>query len=519
MNRWLYVIGGIIVLICSILLFAFAGPFYGFCFLGGIFVAVCSVLIFRTYGQLIMFYFLAGVFVFICLISFLWFMWSYLLIFAAVLFTIIIFLFLGWIRTYETEAENGRSSRQPFKGIATFLIISLIGGIIVVWIIPIIQEKRSVIWPIYSLSKKHKHEAIDMESGNKNEPFALSARREMYLLKREVLKEQTEFIRNKKDRLLKTIKEDREKNPNVFPGILEAEFKDIDVNLQRIAKQTEELDKLINANGKSELIVEKENAKNLIHKAEKFLTQKNDKLTDNQKVDIGNKIIILKDSESKTNAEDIKQDSEELLLALKSAGAPFTNTKDVGVLNAEQKKIFGGFTSIWDNLDAKTIFWIIVVLIIIGNFAGAAFKEAGPRYKGAIKSSVIMFVFALLIYNFIWGNLGKDFGEKLKDVKIPQISFSGGIAQNQWEKIIVELPDVGVYKNISEFIIPCYEYNFKINSNDYMIKYADGADENNMTNVGFKIPSDVKRINPYANKNFNILRKMVEKGRGIEGCG
>lgn len=515
MNRGLYVVGGIFALICSILLFVFAGPFYGFCFFGVIAVAVCSALIFRTYGQLIMFYFLAGVFAFVFSLLFFWFIWSYILIFFAVLFTLVIFLFLGWIRTYETEVEAGRPSKQPFKGMATFLIAGLIGVIIVGWIVPIIQEKRSVIWPIYSLSRKHKHEAIDMESGNKNEPFALAARREMYILKRNLLKQQAEFIRNRKDRLLESIKKDRERNPNYFPGLTELEFKDLDINLQRIAKQTDELNKLINLNGKSELTVEKESAENLVHKAERFLNQKGDKLTDVQKADIENKITNLKDSASKMNAEDIKQDSEELSFVLKSAGAELKDKKESGALNEAQKQISGKVSSIWDNLDAKTIFWIIVVLLIAGNFAGAIFKEAGPRYKGAIISSVIIFALALLIYHFIWG----DLGQKLKgtNIEIPQISL-GRSVQNQWEKKVVELPEMDIYKNISELIIPCYDYNFKINSRDYKIRYTDGAEESNMTNVKIKTPSDVKRINPHANKNFNIFMRKVEKGRGIEGC-
>lgn len=174
------------------------------------------------------------------------------------------------------------------------------------------------------------------------------------------------------------------------------------------------------------------------------------------------------------------------------------------------------FTQISD-LDAKTIFWIIVILIIAGNFAGAIFKDAGPRYKGAITNSVVIFVFALLIYHFIWGNLGQDLKEKMQGVQIPQISFSGENVKNDWERKIIRLPEENVFVNISEFIIQCYDYDFKVNPGDYKIRYTDGTEESHMKNVGNKVPSDVRRIQ--GREIFYIDRRKVEKGRGIAGCG
>lgn len=161
--------------------------------------------------------------------------------------------------------------------------------------------------------------------------------------------------------------------------------------------------------------------------------------------------------------------------------------------------------------DIKIWYWIIVVLFAITVIISALFGATGVKIGGAVKSLIILFIFAVIVYSFIWGNLRKEL--KLpKEIKKTFISYE----YTEWKQNVIILPRNN-WVPVNRFFHSCMNYDL-MNSNfgDYVVKYNDGII------VDYKIRRDPDKngILPIPNKIMRITGndKFILWTRDIINC-
>lgn len=161
--------------------------------------------------------------------------------------------------------------------------------------------------------------------------------------------------------------------------------------------------------------------------------------------------------------------------------------------------------------DIKAWYWILVALLAVSVIISALFGAAGVKVGGAIKSLIILFIFAALAYSFIWGGLRKEL--KLpKEFKKPFKSYE----YTDWKKNVIILPR-NAWVPVNHFFHACMSYDL-MNSNfgDYVVKYNDGI----INDYKIRRDADKNGIWPIPNKIMRITGndKFIIWTRNIINC-
>lgn len=206
-------------------------------------------------------------------------------------------------------------------------------------------------------------------------------------------------------------------------------------------------------------------------------------------------------------AEQIREKREEcdkfVRLSEKDGGAE-KKTTDSKSEESRFAKFFSGIT----DLSGSMIFWLIGIAIIIAVIIGAVGKKDGrmPRIRNAIIYSILILAALLLLHKIIWGGWSESLKEKAVGIEMPGIFTSG--KRYDWQKLVVELPEMNKYVDIHDKVPPCYYFNFRNNSGNYVVRYSDGSEESYLTKVS-NSPTELKRIS--GNQNFIIYIKKISR--------